>query len=108
MNKRLIFILVSTIVILWSIPSFAQQETATVSGEIRDATGAVVPKAAVTLTNVETGVISRSESNERGIYTVPLLKPGLYSLTVEKQGFNKYVQSGITLQVNSNLGIDVE
>jgi len=108
MNKRLIFILVSTIVILWSIPSFAQQETATVSGEIRDATGAVVPKAAVTLTNVETGMLSRSESNERGIYTVPLLKPGLYSLTVEKQGFNKYVQSGIILQVNSNPGIDVE
>src|SRR5262245_39074357 len=109
MKNRLTFILlISTFVMLWSIPAFAQQETATMTGEIRDATGAVVPKAAITITNVETNVSIRSESNERGIYTVPLLKPGLYSLTVEKQGFNKYVQSGIILQVNSNPGIDVE
>ncbi len=78
------------------------------TGEIRDATGAVIPKAAITITNVETNVSIRSESNERGIYTVPLIKPGLYTLTVEKAGFNKFVQSGIILQVNQKAGIDVE
>jgi hypothetical protein len=86
----------------------AQQEAATITGEIKDTTGAVVPGATITITNTATGITARGESNEQGIYIVPSLKPGLYSLSVEKTGFRKVVRSGLTLQVNQVVPIDVE
>lgn len=90
-----------------SLTALAQQETATITGEVRDAGGAVVPKAAITITNVETNVSVRSETNDQGLYTVPGIKPGPYSITVEKQGFRKIVRSGVTLQVNQTARLDL-
>jgi hypothetical protein len=87
--------------------ALAQQETATITGEVRDANGSVVPKATITVTNVETNVSIRSETNDQGLYTVPSLKPGPYSMTVEKAGFKKSVRSGVTLQVNQVARLDV-
>jgi len=87
--------------------ALAQQETATITGEVRDANGSVVPKATITVTNVETNVSIRSETNDQGLYTVPSLKPGPYSITVEKAGFKKSVRSGVTLQVNQVARLDV-
>jgi hypothetical protein len=87
--------------------ALAQQETATITGEVRDANGSVVPKATITVTNIETNVSIRSETNDQGLYTVPSLKPGPYSITVEKAGFKKSVRSGVTLQVNQVARLDV-
>src|SRR5262245_33713086 len=87
--------------------AFAQQETATITGEVRDANGSVVPKATITVTNVETNISLKSETNDQGVYTVPSLKPGPYSITVEKAGFKKSVRSGVTLQVNQVARLDV-
>jgi hypothetical protein len=95
------------LVLLLASPLLAQQETATITGEVKDASGAVVPKATLTITNVETNLSLKSETNDQGIYFVPSLKPGPYSLTVEKAGFKKAVRSGITLQVNQVARIDV-
>ncbi len=95
------------LVLLLASPLLAQQETATITGEIKDASGAVVTKATLTITNVETNLSLKSETNDQGIYFVPSLKPGPYSLTVEKAGFKKAVRSGITLQVNQVARIDV-
>ncbi|HJZ69761.1 MAG TPA: TonB-dependent receptor [Blastocatellia bacterium] len=92
---------------LLGFSAIAQQETATITGEVKDASGAVVPKAQITLTNVEKNLSLKSETNEQGLYTVPSLKPGPYSMTVEKSGFKKFVRSGITLQVNQVARIDV-
>lgn len=88
--------------------AFAQQETANITGEVKDSSGAVVPGASVTITNTETGVSVRSETNEQGFFVVPSMKPGPYSITVEKTGFRKMVRSGITLQVNQFARVDVE
>jgi hypothetical protein len=87
--------------------AYAQQETATITGEVRDANGSFVPKATITVTNVETNVSVKSETNDQGLYTVPSLKPGAYSITVEKAGFKKSVRSGVTLQVNQVARLDV-
>ena len=84
----------------------AQQETATITGEVKDATGAVVPRAAITVTNVATNISAKTETNDLGWYTVPSLKPGPYLVAVEKEGFKKAVRSGITLQVNQVARID--
>src|SRR5262245_38769383 len=75
--------------------SAAQQETATITGEIHDSTGAAIPNASITVTNVETNISFKSESNDSGIYTLVSLKPGIYTLEAEKGGFRKLVRSKI-------------
>jgi len=85
----------------------AQQETATITGEVKDASGSVVPKATVTITNTATNISVKTETNDLGSYTVPSLKPGSYLVTVEKEGFKKAVRSGIILQVNQVARIDI-
>ena len=98
-----------SLVLLFACPlaARAQQETATITGEVKDATGAVVPKAVVTITNVGTNISVKTETNDQGSYIIPSLRPGDYNLTVEKTGFNKTLRSGVTLQVNQFTRIDI-
>ncbi len=108
MKTRLsISVLLFGLLALISPFALAQQETATVTGEVRDANGGVVPKAAITVTNVGTNIAVRSETNEQGSYTVPNLRPGNYVVTVEKQGFSRAIRSGLTLQVNQVVRVDI-
>ena len=90
-----------------SAAAFAQQETATISGTITDSTGAVVPRAVVVVTNVQTGITVRTTATESGSYLVPSLRPGDYSVAVESKGFQKTVRTGVTLQVAQVARIDV-
>jgi hypothetical protein len=87
--------------------AIAQQDTATVSGTVTDATGAVVPRAAVAATNVQTGIRVRTTATDAGTYVIPSLRPGDYSIAVESQGFQKTVRTGVTLQVAQVARIDV-
>ena len=89
-----------------ALPAFAQQDGATVLGEVTDPSGGVVPGAVVTVTNSATGISLTTETNERGVYSLPGLRPGDYSVTIEAQGFSKFVRSGITLQVAQVLRLD--
>lgn len=84
-----------------------QQETATITGEVKDASGSVVPKAEISVTNTETNFNLKSLSNDQGYYVIPSLKPGPYSIVAEKAGFRKYIRNGVTLQVNQAIRIDV-
>ncbi len=77
----------------------AQAFTATLSGSVRDKTGAAVPGAAVTLSSSQTGFSQTFTTQPDGRYVFALLRPGTYTLRVEKSGFESYVQSGITLTV---------
>jgi carboxypeptidase family protein/TonB-dependent receptor-like protein len=85
----------------------AQQETATITGEVKDASGALVPQAMVTVTNVGTNISVKIETNDQGSYTIPSLRPGDYTVTAEKSGFNKTLRTGVTLQVNQFTRIDI-
>jgi outer membrane receptor protein involved in Fe transport len=104
---RLVCMLLFALFFALPLATKAQQETATITGEVKDATGAGVPKATVTVTNTETGISLRSETNEQGVYLIPSLKPGPYSLAFEKSGFKKALRSGVTLQVNQFARLDV-
>jgi hypothetical protein len=84
--------------------SFAQ--TAQVSGVITDSSGAALPKASVTALNRDTGISRASESNNNGYYTVPLLQPGNYMITVKAIGFTTQVLPGITLEVGAQQALD--
>src|SRR5262245_12733716 len=108
MNTRLsMSILLIGLLTICSPFSLAQQETATITGEVRDANGSVVSKATINVSHVEANVSIQSETNDHGLYTVPSLKHGSYSITVEKAGFKKSVRSGVTLQVNQVARLDV-
>src|SRR5215211_6257185 len=92
---------------MFPFAAFAQQETATMTGTVRDQSGGVVPKATVTVTNVSTSISVKTKTDEAGLYTIPSLRPGEYSVTAESAGFSKVVRTGVTLQVAQVARIDV-
>lgn len=78
-----------------------------ISGEIRDASGAVIGGATLTLTNAATNATRSTESNDSGSYAFPALQPGVYSLRAEKEGFKAFVQTGIPIEVQQRARIDI-
>ena len=89
---------------LWTAPLWAQ--TAQITGRITDSSGAVVVGAKVISRNVATGVDRATQSNETGYYTIPLLTPGEYRLSVELRGFRPVVRSGVVLVVDQHAELD--
>lgn len=80
--------------------------TGGVLGTVTDPTGAVVPSATVTLTNIDTGITSSAPTNETGNYTFPLVPVGRYQLAVEKPGFKKFLQSGFVVNAAQNVRLN--
>ncbi|WP_255462613.1 carboxypeptidase-like regulatory domain-containing protein [Granulicella sp. WH15] len=80
--------------------------TSTLQGTITDATGAVVPGAQVTVTNVGTGVARTEISNENGFYSAQSLQGGDYKLTITKAGFEKSNVQAIHLAPSTVLGVN--
>src|SRR5258708_3142614 len=74
-------------------------ELAAVTGLVTDPNGRSVPGVAVIITNLATNVASRTVTNDQGIYRVPSLQPGIYRITVDKDGFKSIVKSGVELHV---------
>jgi hypothetical protein len=87
--------------------AFAQSDTAYISGEVTDATGAVVPGVRISVINVSTGIGRRVESNAAGMYAVPNLSPGEYRITAEKTGFKSLLRKGVVLQVDQKARQDI-
>ncbi|HTZ99538.1 MAG TPA: TonB-dependent receptor [Candidatus Aquilonibacter sp.] len=81
--------------------------TSQIRGTIVDTSGAPVPGAQITLTQTATGAVRTATSGSDGGYTLPELPVGPYQLAVSKEGFSKYVQNGIVLEVGVNPTIDV-
>src|ERR1700691_2590255 len=77
-----------------------------VSGTVRDASGAVIPNATVTATNIDTGVHATVTTNGSGFYSFPQLNIGRYTIAIEKGGFNPYHRTGVTIDANSALTVD--
>jgi len=85
----------------------AAQDTASLTGTIRDKTGAVVPGAAVALKNTSNGLTRNLVTNSDGEYVAAALPPGRYDVVVLASGFRKYKAEGVTLRVAQNARIDV-
>ncbi len=86
----------------------AQEFRATVTGQVTDKSGAVMPGVAVLITNVDTAEVTRAVTTAQGDYTLPFLLPGKYRLTVAAAGFKGYVRDGIVLNVGDTLGVDIQ
>jgi hypothetical protein len=83
-----------------------QTPTGEFTGRVTDPSGAAVAGAKITVTDLATGVERQTESNDTGNYTVPLLPPGKYQLTAQKEGFRPMTQSGYTLNVDQIVRVD--
>lgn len=88
--------------------AMGQSFTGAVNGVVKDPSGAVVPNAGLTLVNVNTNEARKQASNPDGRYVFPMLPPGSYRLEANVQGFQKFVRSNITVEVQQELSIDVE
>jgi len=96
------------LLLLCALPAYAQFDTASVVGTVRDASGAVVPDAKVTLTNTATGVSATRTSNAEGLYEFVTVRPGTYVVTAEKSGFSVALVDNVEVQVAGRLRVDLQ
>ena len=82
-------------------------DTGTIVGTVQDQSGTAIPVPKVTVINQATNVQQMTTTNARGEYVVPSLKVGTYSVTVEMSGFQTFVRSGIIVDVQSRVAVDV-
>ena len=110
MRHRLVEIPASALlVVLLSVTSVAAQavSTAQVNGTVKDPSGAGLPGVTVTATQTDTGLMRTTVTDDTGSYILQNLPVGPYRLEAELQGFRKFVQTGIVLQVNANPTLNV-
>lgn len=94
-------------VLFGSLPVLAQVVNSRVEGTVSDPSGAVIPGAAVTIKNVETGVTAfQGKSDAAGLYRAPDVKPGHYTITVTASGFAQQVQNNIIVSQAQNVTLD--
>ena len=86
---------------------YGQFESAEVLGTVRDPSGKAIPGTAVTLTNQDTGIQFKANSDENGSFDFFNVKVGRYSLTAEHPGFSKFATSDIPVNVNARQRVDV-
>jgi Carboxypeptidase regulatory-like domain/TonB dependent receptor-like, beta-barrel len=87
-------------------PLYGQTTTGDILGTVRDQTGAVVPGATITLTNMETNVSAEAVSDDAGNYVLARLRPGRYRLTAQVTGFKQGTVSDVVLLVDQRPRID--
>src|SRR3954465_15050660 len=78
------------VLLLCTSLAFAQSDLGSISGFVKDPSGAVVPKARVSVRNEATGTERVTNTNDSGFYTVTNIPPGMYSVGAEAAGFKKY------------------
>lgn len=85
---------------------FGQFETAEVLGTVHDTSGAIVPKADVSLLNQDTGILAKAETDENGNYNFFNVRAGRYSITIEAAGFTKFTTKDVMVNVNARQRVD--
>lgn len=83
------------------------RDTAAVFGTVADPQGAAVPATKVRLTHPSTGEIREATTNDEGAYLFSLIRVGNYTITVEAPSFKRYERTGLVLQANENVKVDV-
>lgn len=91
--------------LLLAVAVFAQRDLGTIAGTVTDPTGAAIPGAKVTITEVATNLSYTVTTGAAGEYVRPALKPGLYTVTAEAQGFRRVQQENVTVTGGDRIGI---
>src|ERR1700682_1481730 len=84
------------------------QDRGAVRGTVTDQSGAAVPEAVVTARNINTGLTQSAQTGVDGVYNVPYLPVGDYSITTEKVGFRKAEAASVRVDVNSVVDLDMK
>src|SRR5207244_4043244 len=92
------------------LPALAQADvsSATVKGTVTDPQGATVPNATITIKDLAQGTIRNVISGSNGEFQAPTLRPGLYEITVEAQGFAQYLLKEIQLTVGQTANFEIK
>ncbi len=98
----------ATFVLLSFAMVSAQQDMGSVTGTVRDSSGAVLPGVRVTATELATTVITETTTNAEGLYTLPALKIGLYRVTTELSGFRRAVADAVQISAQSRVRMDFQ
>src|ERR1700678_2437937 len=99
------------LIALFAIATFLFSQdlrTATLVGTVTDSSGSTIPNVAVTLTNVDTQVVTHSVTNADGAYYLPFINEGNYRLDLQAPGFKKYEQTGLVLNAGETPRVDVK
>ena len=96
------------VILLAASALLAQQDMGVITGLVTDASGAAVPSARITVTNIETNEVRIVESSATGSYTVGPLRIGLYQVAVEHAGFKRAVVSNLRVSAQDRVRADVE
>src|SRR5438445_13385352 len=91
--------------LLCSTLVFGQSDLGSISGFVKDPTGATVPNAKITITN-PTGLTRTATTDESGHYTITNIPPALYSVVVEAPGFKKFESKDNKLDPSGALALD--
>src|SRR5262245_55786433 len=104
---QLLVLFILLALVLWSTEVAAQTDQGTITGRVTDPSGAVIPRAMVTVFAVDTGVSAQTLTNMEGFYTLTTLLIGRYEITVEKPGFRQYVSEPLEIHAQARVRVDV-
>jgi hypothetical protein len=85
----------------------AQTTNGGIQGTVSDPNGGAVAGASVTARNLDTGLTQATSTTDAGIYSLPNLPPGRYSVVVEASGLKKYSQEGVTVLTGTTISLDI-
>ena len=106
--KPILFTFAAVLILsAFSFEAFAQGTTSRVTGTVTDNTGAAVSGATVTLTNEGTNISATTQTSDSGAYTFDLIQIGTYSVTIEKDGFKKFLSKGNLVNINQSATINI-
>lgn len=108
-SKTCMWLVILTMALAMPFSAMAQiAGTGTISGTVTDQSGAVVPNATVTATDVDTNVSTVRTTTGSGDYSITPLPPGQYTLTVTANGFEKFLQQNITVNALENIAVQAK
>src|SRR3989454_591183 len=93
---------------LLTVSVYGQTTNGSIQGTVTDSSGATLSRATVTARNLDTGLTNSTVTTDAGLYSLPNLPPGRYSLKVEATGLKKYEREGVTVQTGSTVSLDIE
>jgi hypothetical protein len=106
-NKNIaVVVILLTTLFSFCAAGIAQVTTGSFQGTVRDASGAVVPGATVTITDTGKGTTSVKQTDADGSYNAPFLIPGTYDISVEAKGFKRSISSGFVLDIDQKAQVD--
>src|SRR3954453_21213299 len=89
-----------------TLAAFGQSASASLTGVVRDSTGAVVPNAAVRATNTGTSAEFQTTTNSEGQYTIRTMPVGVYRVAIEATGFKRQERTDVRLQIDEVVRVD--